>query len=77
MDGTPTVTTDGTSVAPATVVVQHVKVRKSRYHDVNGNNSPYTESVGSGTAEVLRDGRSFDANWTRPEAAKRHPVHDP
>ncbi|WP_405915532.1 DUF3048 domain-containing protein [Streptomyces sp. NBC_00728] len=69
MDGTPTVTTDGTSVAPATVVVQHVKVRKSRYHDVNGNNSPYTESVGSGTAEVLRDGRSFDANWTRPEAA--------
>jgi hypothetical protein len=69
MDGTPTVTTDGTSVAPATVVIQYVKVRKSKYHDVLGNNSPYTESVGSGTAQVLRDGRSFDANWTRPEAA--------
>ncbi|WP_391858939.1 DUF3048 domain-containing protein [Streptomyces rhizosphaerihabitans] len=69
MDGTPTVTTDGTSVAPATVVIQHVKIRKSKYHDVLGNNSPYTESVGSGTAQVLRDGRAFDANWTRPDAA--------
>ncbi|MGW3668019.1 DUF3048 domain-containing protein [Streptomyces sp. NPDC005141] len=69
MDGTPTVTTEGTSVAPATVVVQYVKVRKSKYHDVLGNNSPYTESVGSGTAQVLRDGRSFDANWSRSGAA--------
>ncbi|MFJ6836347.1 DUF3048 domain-containing protein [Streptomyces sp. NPDC091209] len=69
MDGTPTVTTDGTSVAPATVVIQYVKVRTSKYHDVLGNNTPYTESVGSGTAKVLRDGRSYDANWTRPEAA--------
>lgn len=69
MDGTPTVTTDGTSVAPATVVIQYVKVRSSKYHDVLGNNSPYTESVGSGTAQVLRDGRAFDANWTRPDAA--------
>ncbi|MER5467182.1 DUF3048 domain-containing protein [Streptomyces sp. NPDC002935] len=68
MDGTPTVTTDGASVAPATVVVQHVKVRRSRYHDVLGNNSPYTESVGSGTAQVLRDGRAFDAHWTRSGA---------
>lgn len=68
MDGTPTVTTDGASVAPATVVIQYVKVRESKYHDVLGNNSPYTESVGSGTAQVLRDGRAFDANWTRPEA---------
>lgn len=69
MDGTPTVTTDGTSVAPATVVIQYVKVRASRYHDFLGNNTPFTESVGSGTAQVLRDGRAFDANWTRPEAA--------
>ncbi|MER5401899.1 DUF3048 domain-containing protein [Streptomyces sp. NPDC002599] len=69
MDGTPTVTTDGTSVAPATVVIQYVKVRASKYHDFLGNNTPFTESVGSGTARVLRDGRAFDAKWTRPEAA--------
>jgi hypothetical protein len=68
MDGTPTVTTDGARVAPATVVVQYVRIRSSRYHDVLGNHTPYTETVGSGKAQVLRDGRSFDASWSRPTA---------
>ncbi|WTI18415.1 DUF3048 domain-containing protein [Streptomyces sp. NBC_00820] len=68
MDGTPAVTTDGTRIAPATVVVQYVEVRSSRYHDVLGNPTPYTETVGSGKADVLRDGRSFDATWSRPAA---------
>ncbi|MGW7528289.1 DUF3048 domain-containing protein [Streptomyces sp. NPDC054783] len=68
MDGTPAVTTDGARVAPATVVVQYVKIRTSRYHDVLGNRTPYTETVGSGKAQVLRDGRSFDASWSRPDA---------
>lgn len=68
MDGTPTVTTDGNRVAPATVVVQYVKVRNSKYHDVLGNNTPYTETVGSGTAKVLRDGKVYDVDWKRPTA---------
>ncbi len=49
-------------------VVQHVKVRTSRYHDVLGSPTPYTETTGSGRAEVLRDGRSFDGSWSRPAA---------
>lgn len=68
MDGTPTVTTDGKRVAAATVVVQYVKIRKSKFHDFLGNNSPYTETVGSGTAKVLRDGRAFDTDWKRASA---------
>ncbi|MEU9340209.1 DUF3048 domain-containing protein [Streptomyces sp. NPDC048278] len=68
MDGTPARTTAGDRLAPATVVVQHVRVRASAYHDVLGNNTPFTETVGSGKAEVLRDGRSFEATWSRPEA---------
>ncbi|KOV62074.1 hypothetical protein ADK64_26355 [Streptomyces sp. MMG1121] len=68
MDGTPTVTTDRVPVAPATVVVQYVRIRGSRYHDALGNHTPYTETVGSGSAEVLRDGRSFAASWSRPVA---------
>ncbi|MFD3496782.1 DUF3048 domain-containing protein [Streptomyces sp. NPDC058676] len=68
MDGTPAVTTDGKRMAPATVVVQYVNVRKSAFHDFLGNNTPYTETVGSGTAEVLRGGRAYDVNWSRPEA---------
>ncbi|WP_225840057.1 DUF3048 domain-containing protein [Streptomyces sp. NK08204] len=69
-DGTPSVTSAGKRVAPATVVVQYVKVRTSAYHDALGNNSPYTQTVGSGKAEVLRDGRSFDATWSRPDATR-------
>nr|WSY50122.1 DUF3048 domain-containing protein [Streptomyces sp. NBC_00886] len=67
-DGTPTVTTDGKRVAPATVVVQYVKIRRSAYHDVLGNNTPYTETVGSGKADVLRDGRTFSVSWKRQKA---------
>ncbi|MGW0331867.1 DUF3048 domain-containing protein [Streptomyces sp. NPDC003011] len=68
-DGAPTETTDGKRVAPATVVVQHVRVRESAFRDFLGNNTPYTETVGSGTAEVLRDGRSYDVRWERGSAA--------
>ncbi|WP_078890139.1 DUF3048 domain-containing protein [Streptomyces maremycinicus] len=67
-DGAPTVTTDGRRVAPATVVVQYVKVRASGFHDFLGNNTPYTETVGSGTARVLRDGRVHEVNWKRATA---------
>jgi hypothetical protein len=70
MDGTPTVAPGGERVAAATVVVQYVKVRESRFHDVLGNNSPYTQSVGSGRAQVLRDGRAFDVVWRRGAATE-------
>ncbi len=70
MDGTPTVAPGGERVAAATVVVQYVKVRESRFHDVLGNNSPYTQSVGSGRAQVLRDGRTFDVKWRRGAATE-------
>ncbi|MEW1775243.1 DUF3048 domain-containing protein [Streptomyces sp. NPDC086777] len=68
MDGTPATTAAGNRLAAATVVVQHVRIRPSAYHDVLGNNTPFTETVGTGRAEVLRDGRSFEATWSRPEA---------
>jgi hypothetical protein len=67
-DGTPTVTSAGRRLAPPTVVVQYVKIRKSKYHDILGNNTPYTQTVGSGTAQVLRDGRAFDVHWKREQA---------
>ncbi|MFI1731630.1 DUF3048 domain-containing protein [Streptomyces acidicola] len=65
MDGTPTVTADGKRVSAGTVVVQYVKVRQSRFQDFLGNNTPYTETVGSGRAQVLRDGRAYDVSWKR------------
>lgn len=69
MDGRASVTTGGQRVAAATVVVQYVTVRGSRFHDFLGNTTPYTQTVGSGRATVLRDGRAFDARWERPAAA--------
>jgi hypothetical protein len=68
MDGRRTVSPAGKPVAPATVVVQYVKVRSSRFHDFLGNNTPYTETVGSGKAQVMRDGRVYDVDWKRAKA---------
>ncbi|MEU9171016.1 DUF3048 domain-containing protein [Streptomyces sp. NPDC048420] len=70
MDGKPDTTTDGKRLAPATVVVQYVQVRKSAFHDFLGNNTPYTVTIGSGSAKVLRDGRAYDVNWKRAKATE-------
>lgn len=70
MDDQAAVTTEGQPVAAGTIVVQYVKVRRSTFHDSRGNYTPYTETVGSGTASVLRDGLAYDeVRWQRPTAA--------
>jgi DUF3048 family protein len=53
MDGKPAVTIDGGRLSPATVVIQHTTVRTSRFLEY-GKPPPYAQSVGSGTALVLR-----------------------
>ncbi|MGV9729078.1 DUF3048 domain-containing protein [Streptomyces albogriseolus] len=68
MDGSPATTRDGDRLTAATVVVQNVTVRSSGFGDFLGNNTPYTETVGSGKATVLRDGRAYPASWSRPGA---------
>ncbi|MET9833611.1 DUF3048 domain-containing protein [Streptomyces sp. NPDC006385] len=69
MDGKAARTTDGKRVTAGTVIVQYVKVRPSAFHDALGNNTPYTETVGSGKARVLRDGLAYDVQWKRPRAS--------
>jgi len=65
MDGRPAVTTDAGRLAPATVVIMHTTVRTSRFLEY-GKPPPYAESVGSGIALVLRDGRAWTTRWSRP-----------
>ena len=65
MDGTRAVTTDGGRLAPATVVIQHTTVRTSRFLEY-GKPPPYAESIGSGTALILRNGQEWLAHWSRP-----------
>jgi len=67
MDGRPAVTTDGGRLSPTTVVIQHTTVRTSRFLEY-GKPPPYAESVGSGTALVLRDGKAWTTHWSRPNA---------
>ncbi|MEV0256846.1 DUF3048 domain-containing protein [Streptomyces sp. NPDC050732] len=68
MDGERARTSGGKELSPSTVVVQYVKVRPSRFHDRAGSVSPFTETVGEGSASVLRDGRAYEARWKRPAA---------
>jgi hypothetical protein len=63
--------------APVNVLVQQVVVRPSGYRDGTGAVSPYTESVGGGTLDVLRDGTRVRGRWERPSAAEGTRLLDP
>ena len=50
------------------IVIQFVNQGDSIYKDSGGNFTPLIETVGSGTAVVLRDGQRFEVDWSRPIA---------
>ena len=66
MDGKAARAAEGGQLGAPTVVIQYTRVRTSRFLEA-GRRPPYAESTGSGTAVVLRDGRAFDARWSRPD----------
>ena len=51
--------------APTNVIVQHAQIRNTKFKDVLGNPTPYTDTVGTGAAAVLRDGRRLSGTWRR------------
>ncbi|MDR2985107.1 MAG: DUF3048 domain-containing protein [Nocardiopsaceae bacterium] len=67
MDGKPATAADGKKLGSRTVVVQYVKVSTSSFLEL-GIRPPYANTVGSGGAVVLRDGRSYRVHWSRPAA---------
>ena len=67
MDGKSAVTSSGAPLSAVTVVIQHTTVRTSRFLEY-GKPPPYAESIGSGTALVLRDGKAWTTHWSRPSA---------
>ncbi|MGH3621850.1 MAG: DUF3048 C-terminal domain-containing protein, partial [Sciscionella sp.] len=69
MDGTPFIDTSSGQVAVATVVVQKVAVHAEPFaEDSTGSATPTAKTVGHGAALVLRDGKTFQATWSRPTA---------
>lgn len=64
MDGRPALSTEDGQMGSPTVVIQYVRVTKSGFFE-HGSAPPYAQTVGSGRAVVLRDGRSWRARWSR------------
>jgi hypothetical protein len=67
MDGARAASTEGPQLSAATVVIQHTDVSTSNYLEY-GKRPPYAQTVGQGTAIVLRNGKAYRAYWSRPRA---------
>lgn len=67
MDGRQATAADGKKLGARTVVVQYVNVGTSGFLEL-GIRPPYTHTVGSGSAVVLRGGRAYHVRWSRPSA---------
>jgi len=58
----------GVVLGPTTLIIQMVSITASEYKDKVGGVTPYSQTVGTGKAYVLRDGQRFVTTWTRPDA---------
>jgi DUF3048 family protein len=61
---------EGGQLGATTLVVQFATVRPSPYHDINGANTPMTQTVGKGRAMFFRDGKVYDGTWSRASARR-------
>ncbi len=64
IDGGPAQATEGGQLGGSTVIVQYTRIATSRFEEYGGR-PPYAQSVGSGPAVVLRDGRAYTVHWSR------------
>ncbi|MCO6011398.1 DUF3048 domain-containing protein [Actinoallomurus purpureus] len=64
-DGRPDRAAEGGQLGGQTIVIQRVRTTRSPFHDFLGNYTPLVRTVGTGTATVLRDGKAYDARWSR------------
>ncbi|NUT98878.1 MAG: DUF3048 domain-containing protein [Saccharothrix sp.] len=71
-DGSPLRSTEKGDISATNVVVQQVSTRPGvAIEDASGSPSPVVVTVGSGEADVLRDGLVFeDVTWSRPTPAE-------
>lgn len=67
-DGKPNLDSDGRQLGGANLVIQKVAITNSIYHDKVGGITPFSNTVGSGTGYLLRNGKMVAINWQRPSA---------
>lgn len=58
----------GKTLGPTTFVIQLVSITPSQYGDKFGGITPFSNTVGSGSGYILRDGKSITATWSRASA---------
>jgi hypothetical protein len=58
----------GVVLGPTTLIIQMVKITPSEYGDKFGGVTPFSETVGTGKAYVLRNGHRFVTTWSRASA---------
>jgi hypothetical protein len=56
---------EGGRLGGQTIVIQKAHTTRSQFHDFLGNYTPLVQTVGKGKATVLRDGKAYDARWSR------------
>ena len=67
-NGAPDLGADGVQLGSPTLIIQKVLITPSIYHDKVGGVTPFSQTVGSGTAYLLRDGRAIPIYWNRSSA---------
>ena len=65
-DGATDVDNTGSQLGSPTLIIQNVSITPSIYHDHLGSYTPLSQTVGSGTGYLLRDGQEFPITWSRP-----------
>jgi len=55
----------GIVLGPTTLVIQIVSIIDSEYRDKIGGVTPFSQTVGNGRGFILRDGKTFNALWSR------------
>jgi hypothetical protein len=58
----------GVHLGPTTLIIQMVSITPSEYKDKLGGVTPYSNTIGTGKAYVLRNGELFATTWNRPSA---------
>lgn len=69
-DGALDLAADGTQLGSPTLLIQEVSITPSIYHDKLGSYTPFSNTIGSGTGFLLRDGQEIPVFWSRVSATE-------
>jgi hypothetical protein len=64
----PNLAESGIHLGPTTLIIQMVSITPSEYKDKLGGVTPFSNTIGTGVAYVLRNGEVFATTWQRENA---------